>query len=438
MVLEKILMGVISSLIQSIGIVVLIFNLISSNDRKNKFKFFCVMFLYGIIGFFFVPNQFRFLLFVSIIAILMYLFLKIQDVRIILMSFASTIIFAFSEIIISILLVSIGIDSNELVNNISYNLLANILISLVAISFSYIKYIKLIINKINDLLLKNKIMIRYLSILLVLVYLIALKNGLNFELKTNYYVNIFIILSLIFILNIIMKNELKSEQLKEEYQQMLNYVSKYEKIITDQGKANHEFKNQLMVIRGYAQMNSPKLIEYIDSITEDTKKTQSSYMISQLNKFPDGGIKGLLYYKLATMSEENISYDLQVEPGVKLKLSKLSVVMYKNITKILGVLLDNAIDASKKSKLKNIVISVEKDNKNVIFTIQNSYKGKIELSKFGTGYTTKGNKHGYGLKLVKDIIEESKQFDIEKSCDKEYFYTRLIIKINNKKRKSNK
>ena len=209
---------------------------------------------------------------------------------------------------------------------------------------------------------------------------------------------------------------------------MLNYVTKYEKIITAQGKTNHEFKNQLMVIRGYAQMNCNKIIDYIDEIVEDSNKAGSSYLISQLNNFPDGGIKGLLYYKLSIMEDENIKYSINVEKGVKTKLKTLSTNNYKNITKILGVLLDNAIDASKKSKHKKINISVIKDNKNIIFKIYNTYKGKIDIEKVGTGYTSKGKGHGYGLRLVKDIINEDKLFNISHNLEDNYFVSSLYIK----------
>lgn len=434
--LENLLVGVVAALFQAVSGALIIFKQVNKVSLINKIIYVFIMFIYGIVTFYFIPNELRFLSFILIVTIILKFILKINDKKIILYPLNTQIILVFSEILISFLLVLFGLDSVSIVNNPFYNLLAIFLISLLATIIIFIKPIRTLIKKELGLFERNRKLLKYTYILILLLYLISLKNGLEFLLEANYYINILFILSIVVVVIIVLEKGIKSEQLKEEYQQMLNYVSKYEKIITEQGKANHEFKNQLMVIRGYAQMNSTKLIEYIDSITEDTRKTQSSYMISQLNKFPDGGIKGLLYYKLATMVEENISYDLQVEPGVKIKLSKLSVVMYKNITKILGVLLDNAIDASKKSKLKKIIISVEKDNKNVIFTIQNSYKGKIELSKFGTGYTTKGNKHGYGLKLVKDIIDESKQFDIEKNYDKEYFYTRLIVKINNKKRKS--
>ena len=251
-------------------------------------------------------------------------------------------------------------------------------------------------------------------------------------------VNFIILCIFLFLFVILFVSDGKNSQLEEANHQMLNYVTKYEKIITAQGKTNHEFKNQLMVIRGYAQMNSPKLIEYIDSVTADTNRTHSSYLISQLNKFPDGGIKGLLYYKLSIMEDEKISYEINVEVGVKTKLNSLSVDMYKNITKILGVLFDNAIDASKKSKDKKIIINVVKKTNLVTFSIYNTYKGKIDINELGNGFTTKGKGHGYGLRLVKDIIESSNIFKLENLIENEYYVTKLTIKTKNMQTKKKK
>ena len=275
-------------------------------------------------------------------------------------------------------------------------------------------------------------------VFVVILYLIALKNGFELILKSNYYINILFMACVILIITIIIRNEFKYDKIKDEYKNMLNHVTKYEKIITDQGKANHEFKNQLMVIRGYAQMNSPKLIEYLDSVIEDSKKTHSSYLISQLNKFPAGGIKGLLYYKLSTMDDENIKHELNVESGVKIRLDTLGTETYKNITKILGVLFDNAIDACKKSKEKKIIIDVVKKTNSVTFSIYNTYKGKIDMDKIGTGFTTKGSGHGYGLRLVKDIVENSNIFEIENSLEDEYYVTKLTIKTKNRQIKKKK
>ena len=434
MSMEKVILGILTSFVQSYGIIAVIFSIIPAKTNLKKFIFFLFMFTYGIITFFFIPNQFRFIMFVTIISLLLRFIMNIKDSRCILFSFLFTMIFSFSEIFISLILILIGINSYAVVNNSFYNLIANIFISFLSVWLSNMNIVRKLISNLHKIFIKNKNLVKYLYLILIMLYLITLKNGLEFILKSNYYINIFFIVGIVVIFSIIIKNELRYDQLNEQNKQMLNYVTKYEKIIADQGKANHEFRNQLMVIRGYAQMKSPKLIEYLDSIVDDTKKTHSSYLISQLNKFPDGGIKGLLYYKLSIMDDENIKYEINVDTGVKTKLKSLDTVMYKNITKILGVLLDNAIDASKQSKNKRIIISVANESSKVIFNISNSYKGKVDVSKLSTGYTTKGKGHGYGLRLVKDIIEENNIFEIQRLVEDNYFVTSFSILIKRKKK----
>lgn len=434
MSVERLIVSVIAALFQSLAVSTIVFKQLKNYNKTNHIFFFLIVLLYCFVSFYVIPNQFRFILFVTVIALAMFFILKIRDKKVILYSFNTEIIMSVSEIIISILMVIFGIQSTEVVNNFYVNLFANIFISILSLCIIQLKLVKLGISKIIALFNKNQKLINYLYIFLVLLYLMVSKNGLEFILKSNYYINLLFIASIILIIVIIIKNELKYEQMNEINKQMLNYVTKYEKIITEQGKVNHEFKNQLMVIRGYAQMNSPKLIEYLDSIVKDSNKAGSSYLISQLNKFPDGGIKGLLYYKLSVIEEEKLKYEINVESGVKTKLNNLSTNMYKNITKILGVLLDNAIDASKNSKNKKIIISVTKEKSKVIFKIYNTYKGKIDLSKVGTGHTTKGNGHGYGLRLVKDIINENKVFAVKSYLEEKYYVSELEIKVKTKRK----
>ena len=428
MSVEKVLVSVIAALFQSIVALIILFNQISERTTKEKAKFLLLMYVYCIVAFLFIPNQLRFISFVIATSIIIYLTLYINDRKLVLYSFNIEIISSISELIVTLILVLFGVKSTEIVNNNFYNLLANVLISILSIIIVNIGFIKKLICKFINIFDRNRKLLNYLYIFIVMLYLIVLKNGFELILKSNYYINILFMFSIIIVIVIVLRNESKYEQLKEENKQMLNYVTKYEKIITAQGKTNHEFKNQLMVIRGYAQMHSDKIFEYIDEIVKDSNKAGSSYLISQLNNFPDGGIKGLLYYKLSIMEDENINYTINVEKGVKSGLKSLSTGNYKNITKILGVLLDNAIDASKKSKHKKINISVIKDNKNIIFKIYNTYKGKIDIEKVGTGYTSKGKGHGYGLRLVKDIINENKAFDISHDLEDNYFVSSLYIK----------
>lgn len=429
MSVERILVSIVATSFQSLATTIILFKQIKNINLKSKLIYFIFIWIYGLTCFYIVPNQYRFLVFLVISSLIMKFLLKINDKKVILYSFNTEVLLSISEILISFFLVMFGINSVDIVNNYAYNLLINILVSLLSVLLIKIPFVDKIVKNTLNLFEKNRKLINYFYIILIVIYLIVLKNGFEFLMKSNYYINILFMLSIVGIILVILKNESKYEQLKEENKQMLNYVTKYEKIITAQGKTNHEFKNQLMVIRGYAQMNSDKIIDYIDEIVKDSNKAGSSYLISQLNNFPDGGIKGLLYYKLSIMEDENIKYSIDVEKGVKSGLKKLSTNNYKNITKILGVLLDNAIDASKKSNDKKINISVSKDRNLIIFKIYNTYKGTIDIEKIGTGYTSKGKGHGYGLRLVKDIISENNIFQVTHDLEDHYFVSNLKIKI---------
>ena len=103
-----------------------------------------------------------------------------------------------------------------------------------------------------------------------------------------------------------------------------------------------------------------------------------------------------------------------------------------DITKILGVMLDNAIDATKKAKKKEINISLCSMKGNSCITVENTYLGNINKDKIGTGYTTKGKGHGFGLQLTKDIIKNNKYLKYEFSVVDNMVVSKLFISSTTK------
>lgn len=432
------ILDIITILLQSIAGIYVLFKIIKIDIEKQKkdvfISFLCFLILM-LFSNFIIPNHLRFIFSILVLTALTFYISRSSMIDSLASGLVTVGIIAMVEVIFSILLIIFGISQKQLVEIQFWNFVANVLISLSMILLLSMEPVSAFVRKFKNMLIKRKNLFYSFIIIFLFLYLIVLKNYLFANLTLDMLINLAILFFAVLLFIVIFISDNKNNKLKDENQQMLNYVTKYERIITDQGKANHEFKNQLMVIRGYAQMNSPKLMEYLDSIVDDTRKTHSSYLISQLNKFPDGGIKGLLYYKLSIMDDEKINYDINVENGVKVKLNSLDTVMYKNITKILGVLLDNAIDASKSTMKKKITIVVSKEKSLVTFNIYNTYKGKIDIKKIGTEYTTKGSGHGYGLRLVKDIVSENKVFKIENTLEDEYYVTRFSIKIIKRKKK---
>ena len=97
----------------------------------------------------------------------------------------------------------------------------------------------------------------------------------------------------------------------------------------------------------------------------------------------------------------------------------------------MGVFLDNAIEAVKKIKKKEILVEIYTMDTNLCIDITNNFKGNLDLNKISNiKYTTKGEGHGYGLTLVENILnEESEKLENERSINRDTFTQTLKIKM---------
>ena len=122
---------------------------------------------------------------------------------------------------------------------------------------------------------------------------------------------------------------------------LLNKLSEYESLINEQGEKNHEYKNQLLVLKGYLD-DKKKLEEYLNTLIDD-HRTGDNYEIRQLSKIKQPGIKQLLYCKIQKIKKSNITFCPYISDSIENDFNNYSIFMIKDITKILGVLLDNSI-----------------------------------------------------------------------------------------------
>ena len=245
---------------------------------------------------------------------------------------------------------------------------------------------------------------------------------MKFNFSSKYY---FIFNILLF--TIVIYYYLKNIKLKGDIIKLFKCVNEYEEIIIDQGKKNHEYNNQLIVLKGYVD-DKEKLEEYLYSLIDD-HKTGQNFEVRQLSKLPQGGIKVLLYNKIFKMNKNGIKYDIYVSKELKNILLNLEVCMCKDISLILGVFLDNAIEAAASTDKKEILMDFKNDSKYIEFKILNSYNlDNISLDK-NSFNTTKGQGHGFGLRLVKDIVRRNKKLEVVTDYDNDYFIQTLLIEI---------
>ena len=192
---------------------------------------------------------------------------------------------------------------------------------------------------------------------------------------------------------------------------------------------NHENKNQLLTIRNMTK--DKKTVNYIDKLV-DNKINDNERIMHKTSKIPEGGLRATIYSKICLMDKYKIKYNLDVAKDVRtVDLINMNENLMIDVCKILGVFLDNAIEAVKKEKNKLVRIEIYIMDKELCIDISNNFKGNIDFDKLGNSkYTTKGENHGYGLMLVNKILSEnSNDLKNEMNINGNIFTQTLKIKM---------
>lgn len=315
---------------------------------------------------------------------------------------------ALFEILLSLIFVGLLKFDISVYEKFSFSLLVFSICNCLAVFFiSKIKSLDKTLQKFNRIISKNNKAWIYVFICIILVILLITFNKYNLKSSVEFYINIFITIFMFISIIYVVYNKIQKKAFENKYNEVMEYVTRYEKIINEQGKKNHEYNNQLMVLKGYID-KPDRLKDYLELIIGE-HKTGQNYTVKQLGYLPDGGIKGLLYHKLSKMEEEGIKSYLYVDQSMQ-ELSEdiFDIKTCQDITKILGVFIDNAIDASSKAEQKEVEIDFKVQKDCLIISVANTYDNKTDVNKIGKkGYSTKGAGHGFGLSIVKDISKNN-------------------------------
>lgn len=309
----------------------------------------------------------------------------------------------------------------------------NLLIT--ALAYSIIKINK---TKLKNLIKNSKFEKKsnYLIILLILITITTLLFKIplsNWQLNIEFLLTMLLLLCFTMIGFVMIKQSSDIQRTTSKYQKLVDYSDITNNLLEDYRIVSHEQKNQLLIIRSMLDDSSPKeLVDYVDSLLE--KKVGFKYeWIGDLNHLPLSGLKGLINYKLIEAHTIGIDVNISISKDVtKTKLNQLSTYQKDELYSIMGVYLDNAIQAAKEAAKKEVSLEIYKENQTVVIIIANTYKGQIEFDKLDNyGYTTKGKNHGIGLHLVKKIIENETIYFPFRSLFEDYYVQKLIINLSN-------
>lgn len=189
----------------------------------------------------------------------------------------------------------------------------------------------------------------------------------------------FVLFCIFMILLVLLISEFfKIKTKDEEQKQLLKIMGDYEIILDKTRENRHEMINNLLVLKGEKNKNSRRYNDILDELIKqyDTNK-MSSY--SGLYKLPNG-LKGLVYYKIARIKNNDVNFRTIISDKMYDEFNNLDTKIYYKVCKIMGILIDNAVEASINSKEKTLLIYIyEQCNGNIVISIENSYNALLDI-----------------------------------------------------------
>ena len=177
--------------------------------------------------------------------------------------------------------------------------------------------------------------------------------------------------------------------------------------IIDALRANtHEFRNKLHIISGLLQLG--ECSQAMEFINEESTINGGQNILRLIQ---DKTVAALLIGKANRAAELNIDFELRNDSNLSEKNSFLST---REICLIIGNLIENSFDSViEENSARQVEIFIGENVQGLTIIVDDTGCGMTaeEIKKIGcNSYTTKGAGHGYGLKLIREVVERHKGF----------------------------
>ena len=219
------------------------------------------------------------------------------------------------------------------------------------------------------------------------------------------------------------QNALKEEAISS----LRRYLSDLEQQLLTTRKFQHDYKNILLPLQEFVEneqwddLRRYFLSEVVPS-SEVIIKNELSF--ADLSKIHVQEIKSLLTTKLALVQSTNISCTFEADQDIKeISLDAVTLV------RMLGIILDNAIEALAEQENGELHVGCFKAEGGVTFIIQNTCPANMsplnEILYHGS--STKGEGRGLGMKILTSISSSHENVFLATSIEDNYFTQKLSI-----------
>lgn len=298
-------------------------------------------------------------------------------------------------------------------NNVAYMILINLMV--LCLTYTEITLIKAALHKKKVFGGINK-NVGYM-IFALMTFIVTAANILVYNRYIELIDNGLILMNILitsayFILTLAVYNVYSNLSVNEqENKQLKIYINMADELIDEYRRVRHNTHNIIQAAAAFIETNDMEgLREHFGSVIERQNSINKS-SIAPIYKITHPGIKSLLSSKLGRI--EALSLNLNLEITTDLKDIKVNI---SDLCEVLGVFLDNSIEAAELSEDKYIEICIFEEDQCYMVIIKNSYDSSRDK---------KGN--GIGLKTVKRILTRYPNMLNNTMIEKQYYTQELTL-----------
>ena len=401
------------------------------SSRKQNILYVCVFSILAILSNLFLPHLHSTFLHMVLWPILVILIFKVSILKgilseVIVLTITACLDFILSKIIFGIF----HVTTEQMVSIPLYRLsIICCVYGTIYLLTKIIKYFKVNITVFDNMNKKSKILLITNLILMILViamhyYLINFYNDI-----TPAFITFISILSLLAYFFVSIYSIINSSKLEITARDLegANLTIHSLRVLHDTVRTfKHDFDNIVTTIGGYINTNDMEgLKNYYSQLEEDCSRVNNLYILNPDN-INNPGVYNLLTTKYNEAEEKGIKVTLTV----LLDLNDLHMKIYE-FARILGILLDNAIEAAKEcdEKIINVTFRKEESRHRILVIIENTYVNKdVNIDQiFEKGVSSKQGNSGLGLWKIRQILKKNNNINLYTNKNDTYFSQQLEI-----------
>ena len=221
--------------------------------------------------------------------------------------------------------------------------------------------------------------------------------------------------------------QIQTEAKQKAMQDLQDYTRNLEAMYNSLRSFKHDYVNILLSLSGYIEEGDlDRLKDFFESKIFPTKNliTGEDYKLNQLSNISVLEIKSLLSAKMIYAHESGI--DVTIDIPDKVESFLIDTV---DLARILGIFLDNAIEATLETEQPQIGLNIIQDKAGVSIIISNSFRdnGVMLHNLKRKGFSTKAGHQGIGLWNAQKIISSYDNVLLETTMKCDYFTQHIAL-----------